>query len=55
MAIQQNEITRVEASRILLATFTNNEGLIALSQNNFAAGVNSGDPTVVLASDNAYL
>ena len=35
--------------QIALATFTNNEGLIALSQNNFAAGVNSGDPTVVLA------
>ncbi len=34
--------------QIALATFTNNEGLIALSENNFAVGVNSGDPTVVL-------
>ena len=30
-----------------LATFTNNEGLIARSENTFVAGVNSGDPQLV--------
>ena len=33
--------------QVALATFTNNEGLVAVSENTFVPGVNSGDPVVV--------
>lgn len=35
--------------QVALATFTNPEGLVGLGDNNFAVGVNSGDPVVVAA------
>lgn len=44
-----NQHTRV-LGQIALALFTNNEGLLAHSDNTYVAGVNSGDPTIVAAS-----
>lgn len=41
-----NQQTRV-LGQIALSKFTNNEGLIALSENTFTVGPNSGDPTIV--------
>ncbi|UCC28938.1 MAG: flagellar hook-basal body complex protein [Phycisphaerales bacterium] len=41
-----NQLTRV-FGQIALATFPNNEGLVALSENTFTFGPNSGDVTVV--------
>jgi flagellar hook protein FlgE len=41
-----NQLTRV-FGQIALATFTNDEGLIAKSQNTFLPGVNSGDPVLL--------
>ncbi len=41
-----NQLTQV-FGQIALATFTNEEGLIAKSENTFVPGVNSGDPTTM--------
>lgn len=41
-----NSATQV-FGQVALATFTNPEGLVGLSDNTFAVGVNSGDPVVV--------
>ena len=41
-----NQRTRVYG-QVALATFVNEEGLIALGENNYAQGVNSGDPTIL--------
>lgn len=42
-----NQQTRA-LGQIALAVFTNNEGLIARSENTFVPGVNSGDPEIVM-------
>jgi len=42
-----NQQTRV-LGQVALAVFTNNEGLIARSENTFVPGVNSGDPEIVM-------
>ena len=41
-----NQLTTV-LGQVALATFRNNQGLIATSENLFLPGVNSGDPTIV--------
>ncbi len=41
-----NQRTQV-LGQVALATFTNNEGLLALSENTFVAGPNSGDPNII--------
>ncbi|UCE60332.1 MAG: flagellar hook-basal body complex protein [Phycisphaerales bacterium] len=41
-----NQLTRV-FGQVALATFINDEGLLAQSENVFLPGVNSGDPTII--------
>jgi len=41
-----NQLTQV-LGQVALATFTNDEGLVAVSENTYVPGVNSGDPTIV--------
>ena len=51
-ATYSNQQTQV-LGQIALAKFANNEGLIALSENNFTVGPNSGDPTIVAPGTSA--
>ena len=44
--IYSNQLEQV-FGQVALATFVNNEGLIAGSENTFVPGVNSGDPVIV--------